>query len=403
MSIFTKITLLFSISLLLMIGIGYKMDTIHTAKYESIILQKYKIDAHKIFGWMATTSADRLENKLKTLNLAPIAPQPPQKVLLHQPHTFGLFEIFQARSGEYVLHIRYIDEELYLHDTTLQEGKKEGSFLNALIIADIAVLGVIFILILRMLSPLNAIAASMRRFMLGEYRTRSELDTRDEIGEVARSYNEMAQTIENLIRSREELLRDVGHELRTPITRGLFALEQIEPSAARDVLKHSFKELDELTRELLEIEKLQATGLTHTEAISAETLAMEALSKLCLSDESTITVRLHLGVAIEGDVHYLSTAVKNLLDNALKYADRLPITLEITSERIRVLNHGKPLESAFDYFLTPFTRQVSSRTTQGFGLGLSLVAKIVAKHGFALTYEYENGTHCFSIVFAREK
>ena len=240
MSIFTKITLLFSISLLLMIGIGYKMDTIHTAKYESIILQKYKIDAHKIFGWMATASADTLDNKLQTLNLVPIAPQIPKKVLLRQPHTFGLFEIFEARSGEYVLHVRYIDEELYLHDTTFQEVQQEGSFLNALIVADIAVLGVIFILILRMLSPLKAIAANMRRFMLGEYRTRSELDSRDEIGEVARSYNEMAQTIENLIRSREELLRDVGHELRTPIARGLFALEQIEPSAARDALKHVF-------------------------------------------------------------------------------------------------------------------------------------------------------------------
>ena len=130
---------------------------------------------------------------------------------------------------------------------------------------------------------------------------------------------------------------------------------------------------------------------------------MEALSRLCLSDESAITVTLQSNVMIEGDVHYLSMAVKNLLDNALKYADRLPIVLEITTDRIRVLNHGKPLEKEFDYFLTPFTRQESSRTTLGFGLGLSLVAKIVAKHGFVLTYEYENGTHCFSIVFARAK
>jgi two-component system OmpR family sensor kinase len=320
--------------------------------------------------------------------------------MMRQPHTFGIFEILEAQNGDYVLHVRYIDEELYLRDTTLQEVQKEGWVLNALVVADIVVLAVIFVIILRMLSPLNAIAASMRRFMLGEYHSRSELDSHDEIGDVARSYNEMAQTIENLIRSREELLRDVGHELRTPIARGLFALEQIEPSAARDALKYSFKELDDLTRELLEIEKLQATGLTHTEEFSAETLAMEALSKLCLSDESAITVTLEPHVMIEGDIHYLSTAVKNLLDNALKYTDRLPIALEITTERIRVLNHGIQLEKGFDYFLTPFTRQESSRTTQGFGLGLSLVAKIVAKHGFALAYEYENGTHCFSIVFA---
>lgn len=403
MSIFTKITLLFSISLLLMIGIGYKMDAINTQKYESIILQKYKIDGHKIFGWMATASADTLKNKLKTLNLVTIAPVSAKRVVLNQPHTFGVLEIFEARNGDYVLHVRYIDEELYLRDTTLQEAQKEGWVLNALVIADIVVLGVIFIIIVRMLSPLNAIAASMRRFMLGEYRTRSELDSRDEIGEVARSYNEMAQTIENLIRSREELLRDVGHELRTPITRGLFALEQIEASTARDALQHSFKELDELTRELLEIEKLQATGLINSEAFTAETLVMEALSKLCLADESAIAVTIHTNVMLEGDLLYLSMALKNLLDNGLKYADRLPIRLEVVSDRISVLNHGKPLEKEFDYFLTPFTRQESSRTTQGFGLGLSLVAKIVAKHGFLLTHEYEKGTHCFSIIFGSTK
>lgn len=403
MSIFTKITLLFSISLFLMIGIGYKMDAINTQKYESIILQKYKIDGHKIFAWMATASADTIENKLMTLNLVKIAPVSPKRVILRQPHTFGVFEIFEAQSGDYVLHVRYIDEELFLRDTTLQEAQKERWVLNTLVIADIVVLGVIFLIIIRLLSPLNAIAVSMRRFMLGEYRTRSELDSSDEIGEVARSYNEMAQTIENLIRSREELLRDVGHELRTPITRGLFALEQVEASTARDTLKHSFKELDELTRELLEIEKLQATGLINSEAFTAETLVMEALSKLCLTDESVIAVTIQTNFTIEGDLHYLSMALKNLLDNGLKYADRLPIRLEVVSDRISVLNHGKPLEKEFDYFLTPFTRQESSRTTQGFGLGLSLVAKIVAKHGFLLTHEYEKGTHSFSIIFGSAK
>lgn len=403
MSIFTKITLLFSISLFLMIGIGYKMDAINTQKYESIILQKYKIDGHKIFAWMATASADTIENKLMTLNLVKIAPVSPKRVILRQPHTFGVFEIFEAQSGDYVLHVRYIDEELFLRDMTLQEAQKERWVLNTLVIADIVVLGVIFLIIIRLLSPLNAIAVSMRRFMLGEYRTRSELDSSDEIGEVARSYNEMAQTIENLIRSREELLRDVGHELRTPITRGLFALEQVEASTARDTLKHSFKELDELTRELLEIEKLQATGLINSEAFTAETLVMEALSKLCLTDESVIAVTIQTNFTIEGDLHYLSMALKNLLDNGLKYADRLPIRLEVVSDRISVLNHGKPLEKEFDYFLTPFTRQESSRTTQGFGLGLSLVAKIVAKHGFLLTHEYEKGTHSFSIIFGSAK
>lgn len=381
-----------------MVGIGYKIDTINTEKYEAIVLQKYLLDGRKIFRWMATSTADELKDEFRTLNLVKIAPVTPKKVLMRQSHTFGLIEIFKDERSEYILHIRYIDDDIYLRDTTLQEVLHEGWILNALVVADMVVLAVIFVLILRMLSPLNSITGSMRRFALGEYHSRSTITSHDEIGEVARSYNDMAQTIENMILSREELLRDVGHELRTPIARGMFALEEVEESSARETLKHSFKELDQLTRELLEIEKLQSTNTMQSTPFTAETLVMEALSKLYIDDESKILVNIDDNYTLNGDLHYLSLALKNLIDNALKYADQFPIILEVASNRISVYNHGKPLEKEFNYFLTPFTRQERSRSSEGFGLGLSIVSKIVSKHGYTLEYTYENGQHCFSIL-----
>lgn len=398
MSIFTKITVLFLISLTLMIGIGYKIDTINTEKYESIVQQKYILDARKIFVWMSISTADELKDKFRTLNLVKIAPLSSSQVIMHQTHTFGLFEIIKTKEAGYVLHIRYFDDDIYLLDTTLQEAQREGWILNALVIADIVVLAVIFIIILRMLTPLNSITGSMRRFSLGEYHSRSTVESHDEIGEVARSYNDMAQTIENMIRSREELLRDVGHELRTPIARGMFALEQIENSNVRESLKHSFKELDQLTQELLEIEKLQANDTIKTEQFSVETLIVEALSKLYSADESNILININDNFILNGDLHYLSLALKNLLDNALKYADQFPIILEVSYNRISVLNCGKPLEKEFNYFLTPFTRQESSRTSAGFGLGLNIVSKVVAKHGYQLEYDFNDGKHRFSII-----
>ncbi|MDD2829908.1 MAG: ArsS family sensor histidine kinase [Sulfuricurvum sp.] len=398
MSIFTKITVLFLISLTLMVGIGYKIDTINTEKYESIVQQKYLLDGRKIFGWMSTSSADELKDKFRTLNLVTIAPMPSSQIIMSQSHTFGVFEILKDKEIGYILHIRYFDDNIYLLDTTLKEGLREGWILNALVAADIVVLAIIFMVILRMLAPLRSLTGSMRRFAHGEYHSRSNLNSHDEIGEVARSYNEMAQTIENMIRSREELLRDVGHELRTPIARGMFALEELNDSSARETLKHSFKELDQLTQELLEIEKLQATDTIKSESFSAETLVVEALSKLFLSDESNILVNIKDNFTLNGDLQYLSLALKNLLDNALKYSDQLPIRLEVVTNRISVFNHGKALEKEFSHLLTPFTREEGSRTTQGFGLGLNIVSKIIAKHHFALTYDYNSGEHCLSII-----
>jgi two-component system OmpR family sensor kinase len=178
----------------------------------------------------------------------------------------------------------------------------------------------------------------------------------------------------------------------------MFALEALEESSARETLKHSFKELDQLTRELLEIEKLQATDTMQSTPFTAETLVMEALSKLYIDDESKIVVKIKDNFTLRGDLHYLSLALKNLLDNALKYADQFPILLEVDSKRISVANHGKPLEKEFSYFLTPFTRQERSRSSEGFGLGLNIVSKIVSKHGYTLSYDYKEGKHCFTIV-----
>lgn len=380
-----------------MLGIGYQIDKINTQKYEALLLQKYLLDGRKIFTWMAVSSAEELAGKLKALNLIKIKPQRPKRFIVRQPHTFGLFEIFEALNGDYVMHVRYIDEELYLRDTTLDEAQKEGWILSYLVLADIVVLAGIFFNIIRMLSPLRAIASSMRKFATGNYRSRSDVRSRDEIGEVAKTYNEMAQTIENLIRSREELLRDVGHELRTPISRGLFALENIESSNSKEVIKCSLKELEQLTQELLDIEKLHATDTLNVQTFSIQTLVLEALSKLQFVDESAIKIELKSNFSVIGDLKYLSLALKNLLDNALKYTDQLPITLEVTLNKISVYNHGKPLKKEFEYLLTPFTREEDSRTMQGFGLGLNIVSKIVNKHNFILEHGYEAGFHRFSI------
>lgn len=386
-----------------MIGIGYQIDKINTQKYEALLVQKYVLDGRKIFTWMAVSSPEELAGKLKTLNLVKISPQQPKRFIMRQPHTFGLFEIFEATGGDYVMHLRYIDEELYLCDTTLDEAQKEGWILGYLVLVDIAVLTIIFFSILRMLSPLRAIASSMRKFTTGNYASRSDVRSRDEIGEVAKTYNEMAQTIENLIRSREELLRDVGHELRTPISRGLFALENIEPSKSKEIIKRSLAELDGLTQELLDIEKFQATDILTMQTFSAQTLVLAALSKLQLVDESAIKIELKSNFSLNGDLKYLSLALKNLLDNALKYTDELPITLEVTLNKISVYNHGKPLKKQFEHLLSPFTREENSRIMEGFGLGLNIVSKIVNKHKFILEYGYEVDYHRFSIIMCHTK
>ncbi|NCB14396.1 MAG: HAMP domain-containing histidine kinase, partial [Erysipelotrichia bacterium] len=182
------------------------------------------------------------------------------------------------------------------------------------------------------------------------------------------------------------------------IAKGKFAIEKIDDFSQKELLKKIFKDLELLTNELLELEKLDLTKLNKT-TFNAETLVIEALGKLYLDDESKIDVLIDENFKIQADLYYLSIAVKNLIDNALKYSTHLPIIIEIDKNQISILNRGAKLSKEFEYYLKPFTQELSQR--DGFGLGLSIVKKVIDRHDFSLSYSYENDFNIFKINFGK--
>ena len=174
-----------------------------------------------------------------------------------------------------------------------------------------------------------------------------------------------------------------------------FAIEKIDDFSQKELLKKIFVDLEILTNELIELEKLNLTKLNLT-TFSAETLIIESLEKLYLEDESKIEIKINEDFKISGDLHYLSTALKNLIDNALKYAISFPIIIKVDKNQISILNSGEKLSKEFEYYLKPFTQELIQR--DGFGLGLSIVKKILDKHNFQLIYSYKNGFNIFKII-----
>jgi two-component system OmpR family sensor kinase len=401
MSIFKKISLLFLISLSLMLIIGHQVDKINTQRVEALVTQQYLQDARKVFPWLATSSPDELQRRLPALNLSRLETpvDPSMKIILAEPHSFGELSILKSADGEYLLYLRYMDDTLLLSDRQLQNSLQEQWLLNILVLLDIAVLVIIFFIILKMLSPLREIISKMQAFAKGKYQSRAEVESRDEIGEVAQTYNIMAQNLEDLITSRQALLRDVGHELRTPIAKGLFAVDALEASPSREIIHKAFSELERLIAELLEIEKLHAMKTLKLETFKAETLVLEALSRLILEDESKIALDIRSDFTIRGDLNYLALALKNLIDNALKYTLEYPVSVIADAGMIIVKNRGERLSGTIAHYTEPFTREESARQSEGYGLGLNIVKKILEKHRLTLQYEYAGGMHLFSIRF----
>ncbi len=265
-----------------------------------------------------------------------------------------------------------------------------------LILAVIILLFGTFLYTLKLLFPLKNITNKIDNFSKGDFTTRVKVKSNDEIGVLAQTFNEMAQTLEELIKRREELLRYIGHELRTPITKGKFAIEKIDDFSQKELLKKIFNDLEILTNDLIELEKLNSNSLEYSN-FNAETLIVESLNKLFIENEDSIKLEINENFKISGDLHYLCIALKNLIDNGLKYNTKLPLNIKVYKNKICISNYSKSLSKELEHYLKPFTQENSSQ--DGFGLGLSIVNKIIQKHNFKLTYKYEDEQSHFCINF----
>ena len=400
MSIFKKISILFILSLVLMSVIGFWTDNINSKRMNKLIQEKYLTIIEDIFKNIENKSYIETIFKKNNLTLLKESQTSNSEIIYTQNYTFGKTEILKEMfDDEFIIKINYLDEE-YILRTPDEKNLNEKNILNFLVFLDIFVLFLIFLYILNLLTPLKKITKEITNFANGELSSRININSKDEIGILADSFNKMATSLENSIKTREELLRDIGHELRTPIAKGKFAIEKIDDFSQKELLKKIFIDLEILTNELIELEKLNLTKLNLT-TFSAETLIIESLEKLYLEDESKIEIKINEDFKISGDLHYLSTALKNLIDNALKYAISFPIIIETNKNEISISNKGTKLSKELEYYLKPFTQELSQR--DGFGLGLSIVKKIMDKHGFQVDYSYENEFNIFRINFINGK
>jgi two-component system OmpR family sensor kinase len=298
------------------------------------------------------------------------------------------------------------------------------------IVIVLAALAIASLVLARMIGrPLQRITAAARAFGAGDLTARSRLSRRDEVGELSRTFDEMAERITQLLRGQRELLASVSHELRTPLSRIRVALDlaaEGDPQSAHQSLRditEDLGELEELVNDVLAMARLEGPadhpkGIPNlrTEEVSARQVAEKAAARF-LGSHSGRTVELELGakgdppLVVEADPGLLRRVVENLLDNAHKYsAAGVPIRVSVGSDGqnavFTVSDRGQGI-SADDlpYVFEPFFRADRSRTrgTGGVGLGLALSRRIVEAHGGHIDIESqpdEGTTVTFTVPLA---
>ena len=243
--------------------------------------------------------------------------------------------------------------------------------------------------------PLTYLSATLQRFGAGDLSARVRSQRRDEIGTVTRAFDHMADRIETLLLTERRLLRDISHELRSPLARLSFAAQLACTSPDSNAAKRVTKEvarLTELVESLLHAARSESDLLT----CSLENIAFDALVRELVADCEIEAGLRPCGIQLvgsgflelRGNVELLRRAVENIVRNAIRYAPpgssievRLGHSTGKATLSVRDYGCGVPA-SALATIFEPFYRVDSSRdsATGGVGLGLAIAKRAVEVH-----------------------
>lgn len=253
--------------------------------------------------------------------------------------------------------------------------------------------------------PLRRLSAAATAFGRGELSARAGLARKDELGDVSRAFDEMAERLVELLRAEKELLANVSHELRTPLARIRVALDlaaEGDVAVARESLADIASDLEELERLVQDVLTAARLDLSSSSPRAIPPLRREPLdvSELLAQAASRFRAahperRLVLDVsgelpALSGDPVLLRRVLDNLLENAHKYTEESEPAVELGARAeaarvvVEVRDRGIGIaEVDLSGVFRPFYRVDRSRTraTGGHGLGLALAQKIVVAHG----------------------
>ncbi|WP_309499268.1 ArsS family sensor histidine kinase [Sulfurovum sp.] len=292
----------------------------------------------------------------------------------------------------------YIYVQRMEHNLLLKDDRPENYYFEIAVtlgIFLIVLLLLLYLAVLKKLQPLKKLHKQIQRFAQGDTQTRITYLYDDEIGKIAKSFDDAIMYINTLSASKNLFMRNLMHELKTPITKGRIVVEMIEDEATKKVLIRAFERMNELISELAEIERVTTQSFEpNFEYIMLDEVIQKS-QELLMTVKGQVIIEVQ-NRALTTDAKLLSLAIKNLLDNGIKYSKNKQVTLKSAEDGLEVISQGEKLQHPLSYYIEPFSQE--EKRSSGFGLGLYIVHSIVEKLGCGLEYKYVDGNNIFVIT-----
>jgi signal transduction histidine kinase len=269
-----------------------------------------------------------------------------------------------------------------------------------------------FLSIRWILRPIRWLHEGVREVGRGNLKHRVPLKRSDELRELAAAFNDMTDRIRDMLHTKEQLMLDVSHELRSPITRMKVALEFLPEGQTKDSLKSDIAEMETMINDILETARMHHLhGNLKRQLINLADHLEGILADYVNQSPGVQAGDFPAEIELNVDPEQVKTVFQNILTNAIKFSapDDKPVMISVIKQAnftvVRILDHGIGIPpDELPFIFEPFYRVDKSRSkrTGGYGLGLSLCKTIMEAHGGRIEVDSKPGVGtCVSLFFPK--
>jgi len=262
------------------------------------------------------------------------------------------------------------------------------------------VIGMLFfsnLFIIYKLYPLRRMREKIKQFGQGDLEVSLDVKGQNEISDVANEFDNAVMRINELIKSRTLFLRNIMHELKTPITKGKVLVEMTPDSSYKERLQNVFIRMTAMIDEMAQAEEVTSRS-SHMSLENYRLLDLvEESIDVAMADRKYVRLNIEDNPLLSVDFKLFVTAIKNMIDNGIKYSPKNSVLITLKNDSISFENCGDGLNQPLTYYTEPFTKSNSNK--ESFGLGLYIVQNILDAHHFTFKYDYQNEQNIFIFEF----
>ncbi|MFT5662303.1 MAG: two-component system OmpR family sensor kinase [Sulfurimonas sp.] len=296
--------------------------------------------------------------------------------------------------GKNYLHLQNRRIDMVLLDTT--EPNDFRTIIIFVFLSMLVAFSLLYFNTIRKLKPLRKLKENIKNIGEEDFDIICASTQKDEISQLSNEFDKSAKKLKALKESRNVFIRNIMHELKTPITKGQFLAQLPSTDENKQSMQKVFYRLESLINEFASIEELISTKNEIQKKEYYLSDIIDNASDLLMSGEENIHKEFE-DMQIEVDFKLFSIAVKNLMDNGIKYSSDKQVTIKTQGSFIIFENKGEELTSPLEKYFEAFSKSQDSSSSQSFGLGLYIVKHILDANQLSLSYEYENGMNRFII------